>query len=195
MDQWGTHFHRNRCVAVQNNLLCISWHKGKHQSSPSLTLREGNSPVTSCFSSQRANNAENVSMLWCHNKAKWYFISRSRDISLDLVGHFERCHVISQYLIEITDTQLNLVHIWRQLCAYWWLSSLYAKTSLDAVLTEFAAPVYAVPDQQLKRSYFRCFSLTWKGQYMISKISNSIAKYVAIFVVIVKMRSAPRWQW
>ena len=38
----------------------------KHQSSASLELCAGNSLVTGEFPAQRANNAENVSIWWCH---------------------------------------------------------------------------------------------------------------------------------
>ena len=39
----------------------------KHQSSASLTFVWGISPVTGEFPAQRASNAENVSIWWCHH--------------------------------------------------------------------------------------------------------------------------------
>ena len=39
----------------------------KHQSSASLALCAGNSPVTGEFPAQRASNAENVSIWWRHD--------------------------------------------------------------------------------------------------------------------------------
>ena len=39
----------------------------KHQSSVSLALCAGNSPVTGEFPAQMANNLENVSIWWCHH--------------------------------------------------------------------------------------------------------------------------------
>ena len=39
----------------------------KHQSSASLGLCEANSPVTGEFQTERASNAENVSIWWRHN--------------------------------------------------------------------------------------------------------------------------------
>ena len=66
---------------------------------------------------------------------------------------------ISENLIEIIDRHINPVLIWRQPCAYRWLTWLYARTSLVAVVTEFTAPVHAVGDWQLKSWYFQCLSL------------------------------------
>ena len=47
----------------------------KHQSSASLTLFEGNSPVTDELHAQNASNAENVSIWWRHhsNTAIWFY--------------------------------------------------------------------------------------------------------------------------
>ena len=42
----------------------------KHQSSASLAFCAGNSPVTDEFPAQRARNAENVSIWWCHHMVK-----------------------------------------------------------------------------------------------------------------------------
>ena len=42
----------------------------KHQSSASLAPCVGNSPVTGEFPAQRASNAENVSIWWCHHNSK-----------------------------------------------------------------------------------------------------------------------------
>ena len=40
----------------------------KHQSSASLAICAGNSPVTGEFPAQMASNAENVSIWWCHHE-------------------------------------------------------------------------------------------------------------------------------
>ena len=52
--------------------VCSGVHQRKHQRSVILALYEGNQPVTNGFSSQRASNAENVSMSWCHHVQGWF---------------------------------------------------------------------------------------------------------------------------
>ena len=47
--------------------VCSGADQGKHQSSASLALFEGNPLVTDGFPSQRASNAENVSIWWRHH--------------------------------------------------------------------------------------------------------------------------------
>ena len=46
--------------------VCPGWHQCKHHSSTPLALCEGKPPVTDGFPSQRASNAEGVSMPWRH---------------------------------------------------------------------------------------------------------------------------------
>ena len=83
----------------------------KHQSSASLAgLCEGNSPVTSKFPTQRASNAENVSIWWRHheiygnqfsNQLQWHDLTlKCREISSDLVSHFERRDPAHKYAKE-----------------------------------------------------------------------------------------------
>ena len=47
--------------------LCSGAEQIKHESSESLAFVRVKPPVTGGFSSQRASNAENVSIWWCHN--------------------------------------------------------------------------------------------------------------------------------
>ena len=49
---------------------CSGADRRKHQSAASLGFCEGNPPVTGGFPSQRASNAENVSIWWCHHANK-----------------------------------------------------------------------------------------------------------------------------
>ena len=117
MNSWngsvGDTFPHKRGLVAPNNLLCISWLKRKHYSSPSQTLCEGIHRVTSGFPSQRVNNTKSVSMLWRHNGAERYFISKCCDVFRDLVGNFEQCNVISENVFKIIARQINLVDIWR----------------------------------------------------------------------------------
>ena len=43
----------------------------KHQSSASLAICAGTSPVTGEFTAQKASNAENVSIWWRHHEMRW----------------------------------------------------------------------------------------------------------------------------
>ena len=54
-------------VSVVYSTVCSGADQGKHQSSASLALCEGNSPVTVEFPAQRASNAENVPIWWRHH--------------------------------------------------------------------------------------------------------------------------------
>ena len=75
--QW----HNNGCHGVSNHwrlnclLMCLSTHRSKKTSKLCFTgLCEGNSPVTGEFPSQRASNAENVSIWWCNHDRVEQFI-------------------------------------------------------------------------------------------------------------------------
>ena len=52
-------------ISIVCSIPCSCAYQRKHQSSASL--REGNPPVTGGFPSQRASNAENVSIRWRHH--------------------------------------------------------------------------------------------------------------------------------
>ena len=51
-------------VSMVCSTVCSGADQSKHQSSASLAIYGGNSPVTGGFPSQKANNAERVSMWW-----------------------------------------------------------------------------------------------------------------------------------
>ena len=51
-------------VSMACSTVCSGADQSKHQSSASLAIYGGNSPVTGGFPSQKANNAERVSMWW-----------------------------------------------------------------------------------------------------------------------------------
>ena len=68
----------------------------KHQRSALLALCEGNPPVTGGFPSQRASNAESVSILWRHHAT----VGWCRQLKIILVGDkhtfisHSQCHAI-----------------------------------------------------------------------------------------------------
>ena len=53
----------------------------KHQSSAVLALSAGNSPVTGEFPTQRASNAESVSIWWRHHDMHWFLLSTRKDFN------------------------------------------------------------------------------------------------------------------
>ena len=55
-------------VSIVYSTVCSYADQRKHQSSALLALCTGNSPVTDEFPAQRASNAENVSIWWCHHE-------------------------------------------------------------------------------------------------------------------------------
>ena len=71
----------------------------KHQSSASLTLFEGNSPVTDEFPAQKASNAENVSIWWRHhsNTAIWFYDAQY------ILGKFES-HITINVIYTVLKT-------------------------------------------------------------------------------------------
>ena len=54
-------------VSMVYSTLCSGADQRKHQSSSSLAFVMGNSPATGEFPSQRASNAENISIWWRHH--------------------------------------------------------------------------------------------------------------------------------
>ena len=62
------------CLLSACSTVCPGWHKKKHQSPTLLVLCDTcrNPPVTGGFLSQRASNAERVSMSWCCNDQSGY---------------------------------------------------------------------------------------------------------------------------
>ena len=72
---WHTlQWHHNVWDGISNHQLhdclfeCLFRHRSKKTSMLRITgLCEGNSPVTGEFPAQRASNAENVSIWWCHH--------------------------------------------------------------------------------------------------------------------------------
>ena len=58
----------------------------KHQSSTSLAFVMGNSPVTGEFAAQRASNADNVSIWWCHHGKLVPTSPKLQTLLLSLVG-------------------------------------------------------------------------------------------------------------
>ena len=72
------HWHHNEHDGVSNHwrlrFFYLTFYSGRdqriYQSSVSLCLCEGNSPVTSDFPTQKASNVENASIWWCHHVHK-----------------------------------------------------------------------------------------------------------------------------
>ena len=62
----------------------------KHQSSASLAIYAGNSPVTSEFPAQMASNAENVSIWWRHRVNSHDGVHFSSSIISSYVYHHKR---------------------------------------------------------------------------------------------------------
>ena len=62
--------------------VCFDVHQRKHQSFVLLVLCEGNPPVTGGFPSQKASNAESISMRWCHHVAPRYPATLIRIVSV-----------------------------------------------------------------------------------------------------------------
>ena len=60
------------CLTIIYSIVYSGADQRKHQSSASLAF-EGNSLVTDKFPAQRASNAENVSIWWCHHVIAWKF--------------------------------------------------------------------------------------------------------------------------
>ena len=59
--------HLNSPTLIVCSTVCADWHQKKHESSASLAHCEGNPWMNSGFPSQRARNAENISISYCHH--------------------------------------------------------------------------------------------------------------------------------
>ena len=66
-------------------------------------LCEGNPPVASRFLSQRANNAENISIWWCHHENNSYDQIKYLNIKTKETTHFP---ISSQYSLHIPTLDL-----------------------------------------------------------------------------------------
>ena len=88
--------------------------KRKHQSSASLAICEGNSPVTGEFPAQRTSNAENVSIWWRHleKKLPWYFHTMCIDLLIrhTFYNHPAAAECPLKYNIQWPDTHESLVN-------------------------------------------------------------------------------------
>ena len=72
-------------VSMVCSTACSGTDQRKHQSSASLAFVMGNSPATGEFPSQRASNAENVSIWWRHHDLIFFATSKqSRELYLPL---------------------------------------------------------------------------------------------------------------
>ena len=114
--QW----HHNECNSVSNHQLldCLLNCLLRRRAKKTLKLRvtglcEGNPPVTGGFPSQRASNAENVSIWWCHHDNKLFNYRYSnqtatppRNSSIKTLGFRQILHHICQTVI---TTKLNLI--------------------------------------------------------------------------------------
>ena len=111
-------------ISIVHSTLCSGADQRKHQSSAGLY--EGNSPVTGEFPSQRASNAENVSIWWRHHVCvSVYAWSTSHDIltwfgcALFCLGHI----IIPLGLIwSIYQYSSGWLHRYKHLgfCAFVW---------------------------------------------------------------------------
>ena len=107
----------NECKGMWNHprldcsLNCLSMQAQNKPSKLGVTgLCEGNPLVTSGFPSQRASNAENVSILWCHHDPLWPSDMMSKTLVITASGNgFSTSSMPSHFLHEqmLTFCQLN----------------------------------------------------------------------------------------